>query len=130
MADYDPNANPENHPYAEGSAYPGGGSLYLDPRIREAAEEARRRDLIVAGQDGQFKDNLSGYLGIDRDQAQTGKIDYGNVSDTLAGRLLGTGSIGSAAEVANLQSRTQRLEGVVGYAHSYSNGGISFTPGF
>lgn len=32
-------------------------------------------------------------------------------------------------ELAGLQSRTQKLEGVIGYAHAYANGGISMALG-
>lgn len=33
------------------------------------------------------------------------------------------------AELAGLQSRTQKLEGVIGYAHAYANGGLSLSLG-
>ncbi len=33
------------------------------------------------------------------------------------------------AELAGLQDRTQKLEGVIGYAHAYASGGISLSLG-
>ncbi|MDI9900527.1 hypothetical protein QM716_11755 [Rhodococcus sp. IEGM 1409] len=44
-------------------------------------------------------------------------------------KLFGGGVAGTQSELAGLQSRTQKLEGVIGYAHAYANGGISLSLG-
>lgn len=51
--------------------------------------------------------------------------------DTLLGALGGSGgAAGLGTELADLQDRTQVLEGVIGYAHAYANGTISTTAGY
>lgn len=44
-------------------------------------------------------------------------------------RLFGGGVADTQTELAGLQDRTQELEGVIGYAHAYANGGISLSLG-
>lgn len=54
----------------------------------------------------------------------------GGVTDsTKKIKLFGGGVAGTQSELAGLQSRTQKLEGVIGYAHAYANGGISLSLG-
>lgn len=44
-------------------------------------------------------------------------------------KLFGGGVADTQTELAGLQDRTQELEGVIGYAHAYANGGFSLSLG-
>lgn len=84
--------------------------------------------------DGTFDDDLSGLAGLDEASWRAGLYTkvigssgggrgFNGLSSFLGG-LLGTVD-GHGTELADLQDKTQKLEGVIGYAHGYINGGWS-----
>lgn len=56
-------------------------------------------------------------------------LGQGVVNSTKNIKLFGNGVAETQTELAGLQDRTQELEGVIGYAHAYANGGISLALG-
>ncbi|MDV6275317.1 hypothetical protein R3Q06_17615 [Rhodococcus erythropolis] len=77
---------------------------------------------------------LDGYGGIaawaNKTRAEYESEILGDVTEsTKKIKLFGGGVADTQTELAGLQSRTQKLEGVIGYAHAYANGGTSLSLG-
>lgn len=72
----------------------------------------------------------------------SGFLNLGDLLDNIARAITGNGAFGgegalvdifgfgydTRTDLGNLEDRTQDLEGVIGYSHSYSSGGISANP--
>ncbi|MFC1474125.1 hypothetical protein [Rhodococcus qingshengii] len=67
--------------------------------------------------------------GLQNAESWKNSLGQGVVDSTTKIKLFGGGVAGTQSELAGLQSRTQKLEGVIGYAHAYANGGISLSLG-
>lgn len=67
--------------------------------------------------------------GAQNSEAWKNSLGQGVVDSTKNIKLFGNGVAETRTELAGLQDRTQELEGVIGYAHAYANGGISLALG-
>lgn len=67
--------------------------------------------------------------GAQNSEAWKNSLGQGVVDSTKNIKLFGNGVAETQTELAGLQDRTQELEGVIGYAHAYANGGISLALG-
>lgn len=67
--------------------------------------------------------------GAQNSEAWKNSLGQGVIDSTNKIKLFGGGVAETQTELAGLQDRTQELEGVIGYAHAYANGGISLALG-
>lgn len=67
--------------------------------------------------------------GAQNAEAWKNSLGQGVIDSTDKIKLFGGGVADTQSELAGLQDRTQELEGVIGYAHAYANGGFSLSLG-